>query len=73
MTIQAPTLSPQLFQQKEKALLQRLKAELNLPKLFKEVDKLYEFVGAKIVYVDHEYTVAVLREFQPICRKAPSP
>lgn len=56
---------------KEKNLTRRLHAELDLPKLFKQVDKLHEFSGARIVYIDHEFTSVLLREFQPTCRKNP--
>lgn len=69
MTTSTLAVRTRLPNYKEKNLTRRLKAELNLPKLFQEVDKLQEFTGARIVYIDQELTSVLLREFQPTCRK----
>jgi len=47
---------------KEENLKQRLAATINLPQFFRRVDAIYETNGAKIVYVDSEFTVATLRD-----------
>lgn len=70
--MQAPIPLPsRLNAYKEKALAHRVEAEIDLPRLFIGIDKIAEVSGARIVYVDHELTSVVLREFQPGCRKLP--
>jgi hypothetical protein len=56
---------------KESLLKQRLTHDINLPKLFKSIDDTYELNGAGISYIDSNYTVVTLREFQPLCRQNP--
>jgi hypothetical protein len=55
----------------ESQLRQRLAHEINLPKLFKSIDDTYELNGAGITYIDSNYTMVQLREFQPLCRQNP--
>lgn len=60
-----------LLTQKRRQLRNRLEVNLDTKKLFKRIDDVWELNGARIVYIDYEFTDVVLREFQPICRKKP--
>lgn len=68
-----PTLvfPSQIYDFKENNLKRRLTAELSLPKLFREVDKIYELTASRIVYIDYELTSILLRDFQASCHKYP--
>lgn len=50
---------------------QRLQGRIDLPKLFKAIDADPGIVGAGVVYIDADYNVITLREFQPICSIKP--
>ncbi|MDF0729333.1 NAD synthetase [Pseudomonas entomophila] len=50
---------------------QRLQARIDQQKLFKAIDADPGIVGAGVVYIDADYNVIVLREFQPICSIKP--
>ncbi|MFR0717259.1 hypothetical protein ACLUS7_19600 [Enterobacterales bacterium BD_CKDN230030183-1A_HGKHYDSX7] len=50
---------------------QRLLLSLDQQKLFRAIDADPGIVGAGVVYIDAQYNVIVLREFQPICSIAP--
>ncbi|MBF8720958.1 NAD synthetase [Pseudomonas guariconensis] len=50
---------------------QRVQGMVNQQKLFKAIDADPGIVGAGVVYIDADYNVIVLREFQPICSVAP--
>lgn len=56
---------------KEENLKQRLAATINLPQFFRRVDAIYETNGAKIVYVDSEFTVVTLRDARQECLRHP--
>ncbi|WP_444931319.1 hypothetical protein ACJJIF_05930 [Microbulbifer sp. SSSA002] len=56
---------------KESLLKQRLSHEIDLPKLFKSIDDTYELNGAGVSYIDSDFTLVTLREFQPLCRQNP--
>ncbi|WP_414704897.1 NAD synthetase [Pseudomonas sp.] len=49
----------------------RVEAKINLPRLFAGIDADPGIVGAGVVYIDAEYNVVVLREFQPVCSLQP--
>tara|TARA_B100000446_G_scaffold137824_1_gene130285 strand:+ start:982 stop:1905 length:924 start_codon:yes stop_codon:yes gene_type:complete len=59
------------LERKQSILKQRLTYELDLPKLFQHIDNIYELNGAGISYIDSEFTVVKLREFQPLCHQNP--
>ncbi|MGE8392782.1 NAD synthetase [Pseudomonas sp. BIGb0427] len=50
---------------------QRIESSINLPKLFAAIDADPGIVGAGVVYIDADYNVVTLREFQPICSVLP--
>ncbi|AIZ35201.1 NAD synthetase [Pseudomonas sp. K1(2024)] len=50
---------------------QRLQSRINLPQMFAAIDADPRIVGAGVVYVDADYNVITLREFQPICSIKP--
>ncbi|TFY94320.1 NAD synthetase [Pseudomonas nabeulensis] len=50
---------------------QRIESEINLPRLFAAIDADPAIVGAGVVYIDANFNVVTLREFQPICSIAP--
>ncbi|MFV3404799.1 NAD synthetase [Pseudomonas sp. NY15463] len=50
---------------------QRIQARINLPQMFAAIDADPRIVGAGVVYIDAEYNVITLREFQPICSIRP--
>lgn len=50
---------------------QRIEARVNLPRLFAAIDADPGIVGAGVVYIDQDFNVVVLREFQPICSIRP--
>lgn len=50
---------------------QRIESQINLPRLFAAIDADPAIVGAGVVYIDAEFNVVTLREFQPICSIAP--
>ena len=50
---------------------QRIDAKVNVPRLFAVIDGDPSLVGAGVVYIDADYNVVVLREFQPICSTLP--
>lgn len=50
---------------------QRIEARINLPRLFAAIDADPGIVGAGVVYIDRDFNVVVLREFQPICSIQP--
>lgn len=50
---------------------QQLESRLNLPRLFAAIDADPNIVGAGVVYIDKDFNVIVLREFQPICSIRP--
>ncbi len=50
---------------------QKLLLSLDQQKLFRAIDADPGIVGAGVVYIDAQYNVIVLREFQPICSIAP--
>lgn len=50
---------------------QRIQARINLPQLFAAIDADPRIVGAGVVYIDAEFNVITLREFQPICSIRP--
>lgn len=56
---------------RRRALNQRLALEIDLPRLFKEIDSINELNGARIVYIGHDYTDVIIRDFQPGCHKQP--
>ena len=56
---------------KEKWLKDNLSAQFDLPKLFKKVDNIHRTSGARIVYIDSEFTFVELRPFQPGCHMQP--
>ncbi|WP_017254329.1 hypothetical protein [Pseudomonas tolaasii] len=50
---------------------QRIESQINLPRLFAAIDADPAIVGAGVVYIDADFNVITLREFQPICSIAP--
>ncbi|ROM49781.1 NAD synthetase [Pseudomonas poae] len=50
---------------------QRIESQMNLPRLFAAIDADPGIVGAGVVYIDADFNVVTLREFQPICSIAP--
>lgn len=50
---------------------QRIESLINLPRLFAAIDADPGVVGAGVVYIDADFNVVTLREFQPICSIAP--
>ena len=50
---------------------QRIESQINLPRLFAAIDADPGIVGAGVVYIDADFNVVTLREFQPICSIAP--
>lgn len=50
---------------------QRIESEINVPRLFAAIDADPAIVGAGVVYIDANFNVVTLREFQPICSIAP--
>lgn len=56
---------------KQKQLKNKLDLYLDEDSLFKAIDKGIQLSGAGIVYIDENFTVVTIREFQPICRLTP--
>lgn len=50
---------------------QRVQGLIDQQKLFKAIDADPGIVGAGVVYIDADYNIVVLREFQPICSIKP--
>jgi len=50
---------------------QRIESQINLPQLFAAIDADPGIVGAGVVYIDTDFNVVTLREFQPICSIQP--
>lgn len=50
---------------------QRIESLINLRRLFAAIDADPAIVGAGVVYIDADFNVVTLREFQPICSIAP--
>ncbi|CAM3634695.1 hypothetical protein D3C81_310290 [compost metagenome] len=50
---------------------QRVESQTNLPKLFAAIDADPGIVGAGVVYIDADYNIIILREFQPLCSVLP--
>lgn len=50
---------------------QRMQGRIDQQKLFKAIDADPGIVGAGVVYIDADYNVMTLREFQPICSIKP--
>ena len=50
---------------------QRIESSIDLHRLFFVIDADPALVGAGVVYIDKDFNVVVLREFQPICRMQP--
>lgn len=50
---------------------QRIESQINLPRLFAAIDADPGIVGAGVVYIDADFNVVTLREFQPICSIKP--
>lgn len=50
---------------------QRIQARINLPQMFAAIDADPRIVGAGVVYIDADYNIVTLREFQPICSIRP--
>ena len=50
---------------------QSIESLINLPRLFAAIDADPAIVGAGVVYIDADFNVVTLREFQPICSIAP--
>jgi len=50
---------------------QRIESLINLPRLFAAIAADPAIVGAGVVYIDADFIVVTLREFQPICSIAP--
>ncbi|WP_171030935.1 MULTISPECIES: NAD synthetase [Pseudomonas] len=50
---------------------QRVQGLIDQQKLFKAIDADPGIVGAGVVYIDADYNIIVLREFQPICSIKP--
>ncbi|NWA00492.1 NAD synthetase [Pseudomonas gingeri] len=49
----------------------RIESQINLPQLFAAIDADPGIVGAGVVYIDADFNVVTLREFQPICSIKP--
>lgn len=65
------TLFSPLATQQEKALTQRVEANINLNKFFKEIDKIPLTHGARVVYFDAQLNSVMLRDFVPFCQSNP--
>lgn len=65
------TLFSPLATQQEKALKQRVEANINLNKFFKEIDKIPLTHGARVVYFDAQLSSVILRDFVPFCQSNP--
>lgn len=50
---------------------QRIESQINLPRLFAAIDADPGIVGAGVVYIDADFNVVTLREFNPICSIKP--
>ncbi len=50
---------------------QRIESQIDLPRLFAAIDADPGIVGAGVVYIDADFNVVTLREFQPICSIKP--
>ncbi|MDR2308845.1 MAG: hypothetical protein LBE53_16830 [Paucimonas sp.] len=50
---------------------QRIQGRINLPQMFAAIDADPRIVGAGVVYIDADYNIVTLREFQPICSIRP--
>jgi hypothetical protein len=50
---------------------QRIEIKLNVQKIVAAIDADPQIVGAGLVYIDADYNVVTLREFQPICSVRP--
>ncbi len=70
MNTMATLFSP-LATQQEKALKQRVEANINLNKFFKEIDKIPLTHGARVVYFDAQLNSVMLRDFVPFCQSNP--
>lgn len=49
----------------------KLLSEINQNKLFQNIDRIPELIGAAVIYIDSNYTVVELRPFTPICSLTP--
>ncbi len=56
---------------KEQNLRNKLTAQFDIQKLFKQIDSIHHTSGARVIYIDSEFTLVELREFQPQCRLHP--
>ncbi len=63
-------LNPLLPNSSQYFARQRIESQINLPRLFAAIDADPGIVGAGVVYIDSDFNVITLREFQPICSKA---
>lgn len=50
---------------------QRIESRINVPRLFAAIDADPGIVGAGVVYIDADYNVVTLREFNPVCSIQP--
>jgi len=50
---------------------QRIESSLDLHRLFFAIDSDPALIGAGVVYIDEQFNVVTLREFQPICSVVP--
>ncbi|MFJ9992403.1 NAD synthetase [Pseudomonas putida] len=50
---------------------QRIQSRINLPQMFAAIDADPRIVGAGVVYIDGDFNVITLREFQPLCSIKP--
>lgn len=60
-----------IFESKKNALKRRLQRELDVERIFAALDADPNTTGAGVGFIDHEFTVVSLREFEPVCRKYP--
>lgn len=59
------------FPSAHRTIRQRIESSIDLHRLFFVIDADPALVGAGVVYIDKDFNVVVLREFQPICRVQP--
>ncbi|TFY84451.1 NAD synthetase [Pseudomonas kairouanensis] len=50
---------------------QRVESSIDLRRLFAAIDADPALIGAGVVYIDADFNVVTLREFQPVCRVQP--
>ncbi|AMB83991.1 NAD synthetase [Pseudomonas agarici] len=50
---------------------QRVESQMNVRRLFQVIDADPTIVGAGVVYIESDFSVVTLRDFQPICSIAP--